>query len=197
MIQSKRENYKNWSEDEISQLIQVARIYRTDKVDWAKVQKHFPERSCQQLKSFYNNRIKQYVFKEENGVPQAKIPIVLYGYYQMITNYIPENETLEEKVKRVFIHTCWEDVLANVVFAMSESENFDFHKKLLVAMREGIKIHWHEKPILEEAFKNNANQIRKHGFDITKEQWDKFQARLNAIELDLLMERINKIVGVQ
>ncbi|CAL5977267.1 Myb-like_DNA-binding domain-containing protein [Hexamita inflata] len=171
--QVKRVSYNPWSDEDIRLLHEVVGANRVStRVNWVEVQRVFPNRTLQQCKSFYTNKMKQFVFEIVNGVPEPNSDFIEYCYVYYICRYRSNKETLEERVRRIVAECCWEDAFPTAVLLVKKQTNFNYNKKLMVGTREFLKFHTEHKLRIDAEFANKKEIVLKN-LPVTKEQWDK------------------------
>ncbi|CAL6082158.1 Myb-like_DNA-binding domain-containing protein [Hexamita inflata] len=186
--------YKNWTEEEIAKLVQTKEYFSGGPIDWKQIAKCFPDRTAQQCKSFYRNRVKQFVFKEENGQVKADTDFVQYCYFQNLTGFVKLNETPDEKVKRVVAQCCYEDSLTNAVIVQTDV-NLKWNQKLLVGMKMVYEFHTKIQAEIDNALVGQE-EVEFKGHIIQKDKWEQYKRIFSQYsdKVDYILQQIdNKI----
>ncbi|CAL5977602.1 Myb-like_DNA-binding domain-containing protein [Hexamita inflata] len=189
----KRELYKTWPDEDIRLLLNATEKYSYKTIDWIKVADQFKNRTVQQCKSFYNNKMKQYVFNVVDGVPQPDYNLVQYCYVYYITRYKPENEDLTQKCKRIMAEACYEDIFPTMTLLLKNDLNYKYNKKLLIGAKEFMKYHIFYVDKINELFETSP-EISLQDIRITKTQWDTFCMYTKLFNFETLIQKIDKLL---
>ncbi|CAL6015546.1 Myb-like_DNA-binding domain-containing protein [Hexamita inflata] len=111
--------YATWSDAEIRKLIDATNIHKDKTIDWIGVASHFPGRTSQQCKSFYNNRVK----------PLETNSMVNDFYLFMISTQMQKPRTPIQNVKKLFCECGTADMfiyIANLLVDVEFKFNYQF-----------------------------------------------------------------------
>ncbi|CAL6040103.1 Myb-like_DNA-binding domain-containing protein [Hexamita inflata] len=187
---NRRSSYTPWSDEDIRLLLNVTEQYLFQKIDWVKVGSHFPERTALQCKSFFNNKVKKYVFTVKNGVPQPNFELIQYCYVYYITRFKPTPESLDQKCKRIMAEACWEDIFPTMTLVMKNELNYKYNKKLLVGTREFISYHILQTENFDKLFQTTEKVIIQE-IEVNKKQWETFRMYINEMKPQTFLKRID------
>ncbi|CAL6040119.1 Myb-like_DNA-binding domain-containing protein [Hexamita inflata] len=187
--------YQSWPDEDIHKLLDVTEKYLYDKIDWIKVASEFPTRTLQQCKSFYNNKVRKFIFDNNTVLNKEQQELVQYCYAYYITHYKPRVETVDDRVKRLLAEACWQDIFPTLILLMKNEHNYKYNKKLLVGASAFMKYHIHHSVLIDKMF-TTQDKITIQGIAIRKEQWQYFCKQLNFQQLiklspEELLERID------
>ncbi|CAL6037032.1 Myb-like_DNA-binding domain-containing protein [Hexamita inflata] len=189
----KRDFYKAWMDEDIRLLLNVTEKYSNSTIDWIKVAENFKNRTPQQCKSFFNNKMKKFVFNMVDGVPQPDYNLIQYCYAFYITRYKPENEMVDERCKRIMAEACYEDILPTMALIVKNDLNYKYNKKLLVGTKEFLIYHKSQVAYIDELF-TKSEIISIQNISIRKKQWETFCMYINILNLDLLLQKIDQLL---
>ncbi|CAL6112639.1 Myb-like_DNA-binding domain-containing protein [Hexamita inflata] len=165
---------RTWSDNDIKRLIDIVESqtdYTINKVNWINVQRYFQDRTAQQCKSFYCNKIRPFIFTQ-NGLRKSDVKFVHRCYFYLVQRPLSEpNEQLEQKVGRILAEQCWNDMLNAYV----NQGEFKPSKKLLQGALCMVKYHFKHELEITNAIKMNG-KYEKYGYTVTKDKWNEFQA---------------------
>ncbi|CAL5971678.1 Myb-like_DNA-binding domain-containing protein [Hexamita inflata] len=165
--------YLAWSEADIARLINIVESqtdYERNQVNWIKVQTYFQERTIQQCKSFYCNKIRPFIF-QPNGLRKNDVKFVHICYFYFIHRPVPDPyEQLDKKIGRILAEQCWSDILSAFY-----SEEYVFSKKLLQAVQCLLSYHFQMEQEITTALKTQG-KYQKFGYTVTKDKWNEFKA---------------------
>ncbi|CAL6061958.1 Myb-like_DNA-binding domain-containing protein [Hexamita inflata] len=180
---------REWSEQDIKRLIEIVSVhtdYRQNKVDWVSVQRYFIYRSVQQCKSFYCNKVRQYMIISTT-MSKTELKFVHSCYYYMIQKPLPApDESLEQKIQRILAESSWSDVLN----AYLSNADFKQHKKLLKAAQHLITYHFEHENEITQALKNGT--LNKHGITLTIDKWNDFVAMSERYNLKNILNYVEQ-----
>ncbi|CAL5977676.1 Myb-like_DNA-binding domain-containing protein [Hexamita inflata] len=186
----KRQYYTPWSDDDIRLLLSTTEQYLDVTIDWGMVVKHFPGRTALQCKSFYNNKMRKFVFNVDNGVPQPNFDLIQYCYVYYITRYKHSPESLDQKCKRIMAEACWEDIFPTMMLLIKNELNYKYNKKLLVGTKEFLTYHLLQCQKMDDLFKENE-KIQIQDIVVHKKQWETFCKYINEMNPPEFLKRID------
>ncbi|CAL5979893.1 Myb-like_DNA-binding domain-containing protein [Hexamita inflata] len=178
---------RTWCDEDIRRLIDIVESqtdYTVNKVNWINVQCYFPDRTIQQRKSFYCNKIRPFIFTQ-NGLRRTDVKFVHKCYFYLIQRPLPEpNEQLEQKVSRILAEQCWNDM-----FNTFTNPNYEFQpsKKLLQGAECMLTYHFQHELEITKALKGNG-KYEKYGYVVTKDKWNELQAMAEKYNAKLLLQ---------
>ncbi|CAL6009924.1 Myb-like_DNA-binding domain-containing protein [Hexamita inflata] len=190
MTERKHTGYTLWTDDDIHKLTNLVDQYTVDKINWQRIALHFPTRTLQQCKSFYNNKIKQFVFELKDGVPLPNHDFVHYCYVYYITKYKSKDEDLNDRVKRIVAESCWEDIFPTMTFLL-KNVDFKYNKKLLRGTKEFILYHKAQEEKINDLFKR-SKRIKIMNIPVTIEEWEAFKKFMEEGQPDLIVSHVDQ-----
>ncbi|CAL6040079.1 Myb-like_DNA-binding domain-containing protein [Hexamita inflata] len=194
MMKREREQYTPWSDEDIRKLLAVTEIYLNNKINWQKVVEHFPNRTVLQCKSFYNNKMRKYVFDCQDGVPIPNLDLVQYCYVYYITRYKNDSESLDMKCKRIMAEACYEDIFPTMMLVMKNELNYKYNKKLLVGTREFLIYHFLQVDTFNNLFQA-VDSIKIQGINVSKQQWATFCEYIETFKPQQFLNKIDEFLA--
>ncbi|CAL5977332.1 Hypothetical_protein [Hexamita inflata] len=137
--------------------------------------------------------IKKYVFPVKDGMPIPITDFVNYCYGYFITRYIPNTETMEERVRRILAECCWEDAFSSAVFIVKEEQNFKYNTKLMVGIKEMLRQHYSSKQQITAQFETQDTVVI-HNFIVSKSQWNNFCSLMDDSHYKLIIKKIDDLL---
>lgn len=181
--------YKNWSDREILKLIDVVSVCRRNqRVNWEMVKSHFADRTVQQCKSFYLNRVKPFVIIKGQPVEKSTLRRLYLAHVGGTEE--PENESPTDRSVRILMQSCYLDIYANVI-RMLGGDYSGLNSDLLFAFKKFVEFHKAEMfPLID-------GQIAQHGaatvdnVRISREQWEDFVRQIGAAEVNTFVGQVD------
>ncbi|CAL6045721.1 Myb-like_DNA-binding domain-containing protein [Hexamita inflata] len=129
--------YRQWSEQEINQIIYHSKQFNDQSIDWTIISSHIKGRTNQQCKSFYNNRIRKFQFEtdfQRNKIQDLADSSILY--------LLTFNNN-EDKVQQTLIDNYMFDIFSLIQVVNQNKLNFVNEKDLniLKLIREIIIVY--------------------------------------------------------
>ncbi|CAL6090159.1 Myb-like_DNA-binding domain-containing protein [Hexamita inflata] len=129
--------YRQWSEQEINQIIYHSKQFNDQAIDWTIISSHIKGRTNQQCKSFYNNRIRKFQFEtdfQRNKIQDLADSSILY--------LLTFNNN-EDKVQQTLIDNYMFDIFSLIQVVNQNKLNFVNEKDLniLKLIREIIIVY--------------------------------------------------------
>ncbi|CAL5985746.1 Myb-like_DNA-binding domain-containing protein [Hexamita inflata] len=136
-MQKVRKPYRQWSEQEINQIIYHSKQFNNSSIDWTIISSHIKGRTNQQCKSFYNNRIRKFQFEtdfDRNTLHDLADGSILY---------LLKCNNNEDKVQQTLIDNYMFDIFSLIHVVQENKLNFVTDKDLniLKLIREIIIVY--------------------------------------------------------
>ncbi|CAL6035077.1 Myb-like_DNA-binding domain-containing protein [Hexamita inflata] len=179
MLITHQTKYNSWSDAEIHKLIDASNIHKNVVINWDEVASHFPNRTTQQCKSFYNNRIKPL----ENTTD-------VYNYYLfMISTQMQKPRTHQQNVKKLFCECGTADMYIHIANLLVDNSEFRFNYKFLSIMKQIIEIHCLLREDLTVAF-SIQKYIEFGEYTLSKDLYDIMIGRMNSFDITTCIQKI-------
>ncbi|CAL6012353.1 Myb-like_DNA-binding domain-containing protein [Hexamita inflata] len=180
--------YLAWSDADISRLIDIVESqtdYERNKVNWIKVQTYFQERTVQQCKSFYCNKIRPFIFQPD-GLRKIDVKFVHMCYFYFIQRPVPDpDEQLDQKISRILAEQCWSDMLGSFY-----NKECVVSKKLLQGVQCMLTYHFQMEQEIVAALKTQG-KYSKLGYTVTKDKWNEFIALTEKHNINQMLQFVN------
>ncbi|CAL6040077.1 Myb-like_DNA-binding domain-containing protein [Hexamita inflata] len=190
-----RDSYTTWSDADIHQLLDQITDNTKDnyKINWNQVASGFKNRTAVQCKSFYNNKLRPFTFVLKDGVPVPDQSLILYCYAFYITRFKPEQETLEQRCRRIMAEACWDDIFPTMTLIMKGEINYNYNRKLLIGTQAFYQFHLSQVESINLKFANTA-EIKIKGIKITQKQWNTFCEFINQTNPTVILKKIEQML---
>ncbi|CAL6076073.1 Myb-like_DNA-binding domain-containing protein [Hexamita inflata] len=178
--------YATWSDTEIRKLIDATNIHKDKTIDWIGVASHFPGRTSQQCKSFYNNRVKPLETKTDSMVNDF--------YLFMISTQMQKPRTPSQNVKKLFCECGTADMFIYIVNLLGDNLEFKFNYQFMGAIVEVIEIHLLVSEYLKTEFAQN-NYVEIGEYVMSKEMYEIMVMRMASFDATAVLQKIQDKVN--
>ncbi|CAL6094018.1 Myb-like_DNA-binding domain-containing protein [Hexamita inflata] len=181
MTQKPRPEYVSWSDAEIRKLIDASNLHKDGVINWAGVASHFHNRSPQQCKSFYNNRIRALEVKTDKTANDY--------YLFMISTQMQKPETPQQNVKKLFCECGTADMYIHIANLLADNPEFQYNPKFLGVMKEVIEVHGQLRGYLTAAF-SKQKYLEVGDYVLSKELYELMARRMASFDAATVMQKI-------
>ncbi|CAL6076071.1 Myb-like_DNA-binding domain-containing protein [Hexamita inflata] len=181
MLENHQQKNMTWSNAEIQKLIDASNVHKNKTIDWIGVASHFPNRTPQQCKSFYNNRIRTIEVKTDRNI---------YDYYLfMISIQMQKPKTYQQNLKKLICDCRIADMYILIANLIVENRNFMYNQKFMGIMLQIIEIHSLLNENLTVAF--SYQKFIEYGeYILSKEMFEIMSMRMSSFDVAMVKQKI-------
>ncbi|CAL6035081.1 Myb-like_DNA-binding domain-containing protein [Hexamita inflata] len=173
--------YATWSDAEIRKLIDATNIHKDKTIDWIGVASHFPGRTPQQCKSFYNNRVKPLKMKTNSMVNDY--------YLFMISTQMQKPRTPTQNAKKLFCECGTADMFIYIVNLLADNIEFKFNAQFMGVIVEIIEIYQLVSEYLKTEF-IQKNYVEVGEYVVSKEMYEIMALRMASFDATAVIQKI-------